>query len=238
MKYVIYTRISEENKIKNEDGTSQELGLQKQLEGCVRYCKSSNYVHFLDKDMSAKPKIEKRKVLLQAIEACEKGDILVAFEPDRLARSKERAVIKYLLRQRQAKLEYADGTKVDTGDLKSMLEESMLDILAEAEGIKISERTRDALKIKKANGFRYGTIPYGHRLALDGKRLEMCPIENDNLEMMLELQANGFSTREIAGRLDRLGIKNRKGKSFQHFSIWKILKRVSPKPEVKPQMAA
>jgi hypothetical protein len=69
----------------------------------------------------------------------------------------------------------------------------------------IGERTRDAMAHKRANGRRVGTIPFGFRIAGDGRNQEEGPAEQDILARIPELKAAGQTTRQIADELNRQG---------------------------------
>ena len=79
----------------------------------------------------------------------------------------------------------------------------------------IGERTRDAMRHKRANGERGGTVPFGFRLAEDGKRLEEEPAEQDILARIRELKAAGHTTRQIAEELNRQGFTTRRGTAWR-----------------------
>jgi DNA invertase Pin-like site-specific DNA recombinase len=75
----------------------------------------------------------------------------------------------------------------------------------------IGERTRDAMKHKRAKGERVGTVPYGARIAADGVRLEADATEQLVLARMTALRAAGLSTRRIAAALNQDGCCTRRG---------------------------
>lgn len=234
MKYVIYTRLSKESKDENKrtsindkgEGVSLELSLEIQKKECIAYCKNKPYVVFEDKGKSGGLPLEKRLNLLEAIACLERGDVLLSSKPDRLARSEEIATIKYLVRQKEAKLEYVDGTKVDSQDIQSIMVECMKNMFATYEKFQISSRTKKALKERKDRNERYGSLPYGFTVAEDGIRLTMDEREQEILSMMITLFNQGVSIRRIPTELANLGMMNRKGNPFQHMTIWKILKRL------------
>lgn len=74
----------------------------------------------------------------------------------------------------------------------------------------IGERTRDAMRHKRANGERVGTVSFGYRLASDRVNLEPDPFEQGILERMNELQRQGLTTRQIAAALNCQGLTTRR----------------------------
>jgi Resolvase, N terminal domain/Recombinase len=79
----------------------------------------------------------------------------------------------------------------------------------------IGERTRDAMRHKRANGERVGTVPFGYRAVADGLHLEADPEEQSVLSRIRELKAAGFTTRRIAGELNQQGFTTRRGTSWR-----------------------
>lgn len=233
MKYVIYTRVSK--KIQVESG----LSLEAQEKECISYCKGKTYVIFRDEGNSAGLQFEKRRKLVEAIGSLQKDDVLLCSTPDRLCRSEEIGTIKYFVRQSKAKIEYADGTKIDLHDVESMMLEGMKNIFSMYEKKRTSIRTQDAFRQKKAKGERWGNPAYGlmldrsttrTRKLKDGSeetksyQLIQEPNEQKILARMIELHLSGKSYQVMSDLLTKEGKFNRNGKRFQPMSLWKIIK--------------
>jgi DNA invertase Pin-like site-specific DNA recombinase len=92
---------------------------------------------------------------------------------------------------------------VDTSSAAGRMLLNMLTVVSQWEREVISERTRAALRHKKAKGERVGTIPYGYSLAADGIRLEPHPGEQRIVALIGELRASGMSLRAIVDELNR-----------------------------------
>jgi site-specific DNA recombinase len=75
----------------------------------------------------------------------------------------------------------------------------------------IGERTRTALRFKKARGERVGTVPFGYRVAEDGKHLVEDEGERRVLEFIHARRAEGLSLRAIATELECRGYRTRSG---------------------------
>jgi DNA invertase Pin-like site-specific DNA recombinase len=88
----------------------------------------------------------------------------------------------------------------------------------------IGERTRDALRHKKANGERVGTVPFGYKLSADGARLEVNPKEQEVLTKIRELRSKTYTLQEIASELNRQGHSTRRGSAWRHQYIADLLK--------------
>jgi DNA invertase Pin-like site-specific DNA recombinase len=90
----------------------------------------------------------------------------------------------------------------------------------------ISLRTRQALLRKKEKGERIGGRPaYGYRV-INGE-LVFEPSEKRAVARMKELQAEGYSTREIVEALRREGFQTRTGRFFNQTEVVRVLKRAA-----------
>jgi site-specific DNA recombinase len=88
----------------------------------------------------------------------------------------------------------------------------------------IGERTKDALRHKKGNGERVGTVPFRFHLAADGVHLEENPQEREILARIVELRGAGYTLRAIADELNRQGLKTRRGSAWRNEYVLNILK--------------
>ncbi len=78
----------------------------------------------------------------------------------------------------------------------------------------ISEKTRDALARLRASGRRYShVLPYGYRLAADGRTLVPDPAEQRILTLARRL-GSGRSLRQVAAELAQRGGLARNGRPF------------------------
>ena len=92
----------------------------------------------------------------------------------------------------------------------------------------IGERTRDALRHKIENGERVGKVPFGYDLADDGCKLLPNASEQDTIDWMKILRADGFTLRQIATALSDRGIPTKEGRaSWTHSAVSYILKRAA-----------
>ena len=88
----------------------------------------------------------------------------------------------------------------------------------------IGERTRDAMRHKRAKGERVGTVPFGDRPATGGVRLEADDVEQGILSRIRELNAKGLTTRQIAGELNRQELTTRRGTAWRFQYVAHILR--------------
>ena len=91
----------------------------------------------------------------------------------------------------------------------------------------IRERTSAALAVKRANGLRVGSIPYGHDLDRDGKMLVRNEPEQSVIQATRHMRTGGLSFGRIAGILTGRGIPTKTGKSrsWHWTAVRRILER-------------
>ncbi len=101
----------------------------------------------------------------------------------------------------------------------------MASVFAELERAMIRERTRSALHIKRLRGERIsGHAPFGWDFGAGG-RLVKNPREQRAIARVRRLRAQGLSYREIARRLDRGGIRPKRGHRWAHTTVKSVLLR-------------
>jgi DNA invertase Pin-like site-specific DNA recombinase len=95
----------------------------------------------------------------------------------------------------------------------------MASVLAELERAMIRERTRSAMSVKRSRGERIsGYAPYGWDLGCGG-RLVANSAEQQTISYVRQLRADGVSFRGIATRLDREGIRPKRGRRWVHTTV-------------------
>ena len=101
----------------------------------------------------------------------------------------------------------------------------------EAEQIYASEvaRGRDAaLAVKKSNGQRVGTVPFGHDLASDGVTLVSNEMEQGIIKEISKMRAAGETLKAIAQKLTDRGVPTKSGnRKWGHTSVRAIIMRAS-----------
>jgi DNA invertase Pin-like site-specific DNA recombinase len=98
---------------------------------------------------------------------------------------------------------------------------------AEMERNLTRERTRSAMAVKRANGQRIGTVPYGCDLADDGTTLVPNESEQAVIADVKAMRARGMKLQQIAADLTAREVPTKTGKSarWTHQSVARILRR-------------
>ena len=112
---------------------------------------------------------------------------------------------------------------LDTGTAAGRLVLNVMASVSQWEREAIGERTRDALRHKKAQGQRVGTVPFGFAVSLDGATLVPQFEEQRVLGLLRELRAAGFTLQAIADELNGQGLSTRRGSRWQLRSVHHLL---------------
>jgi site-specific DNA recombinase len=220
---VIYLRVS------TDEQAESGLGLEAQLAACRAAAgRLGLEVAFtFEDDVSGGLPLEKRPVLVDAIAALSRGDVLLVAKRDRLSRGDPltTGMIEAAVQRAGARIVSAAGEGTESDEPSSILMRRIIDAFAEYERLIIKARTRAALRAKKARGERAGQVPYGHHLAGDGRTLEPDPAEAAALALIRELGDAGTSLRAIARELDRRGVPTKSGRPWRHTTIRDLLGR-------------
>ncbi|CAN5672359.1 recombinase family protein [soil metagenome] len=202
----IYIRVSTDD---------QSASVEAQRQTCTRIAAQHGYeviAEFLDENVSGAIPIDKRPALKRALKALadNKADRLIVAKLDRLARNVRVALEideDYATRHGWA-IVFGD-LNIDTSTAVGKMQLSMFASVARFERDRISERTREALAVKRSQGVRLG-------------RPSLLPTETV-ARIMAEHEA-GASLRIIADGLTRDGIATAQGGQRWHAStVRKVL---------------
>lgn len=149
------------------------------------------------------------------------GMVIIA-KLDRLTRSvRDLSDIVDLLNRKDVSLVSVAET-LDTSTAAGRMVMNIMATVGQWEREVIGERTSAALQQKRKRGERAGNIPYGFRLATDGK-LEEEPAEQHITVTIRGYRQAGISLREIAASLNRQGYKTRAGTPWRFQYVANIL---------------
>jgi len=228
MNAVIYARFSPRRNAEECESIETQLDL------CRQYCARNELTikaEYSDRALSGAE--EDRPGLWAAIDALGRGDVLVVYRLDRLARTVylshiiERAVTK---RRGRILSTSGEGTWQDTDE--DELIRNILHALAQYERKVIIARTRSSMLRYQANGRRMSAkTPYGWMPDPDDHALLVeSPEEQDIIRRVVFLHSKGFGYREIARALEEDCVPCRGRDKWHHSLIQSILKRRGVQP--------
>ncbi len=119
------------------------------------------------------------------------------------------------------------GNAIDTTSAAGRFMLVVLAGAAEMERNLTRERTRSAMAVKRSNGQRVGTIPFGFDLADDGATLIPNESEQAVIADVKAKRARGMKLQEIAADLTAREVPTKPGKSHRwtHQAVARILNR-------------
>jgi len=162
--------------------------------------------------------------LLDLVNAGKTNAVIVA-KLDRLTRSvKDLCALLELFEKRKVAL-ISVAESLDTGSAAGRLVITIMGAVSQWEREAIGERTRDALRHKRAQGKRVGNIAFGFRLASDGQHLEPDPTEQAALNEILNLRQQGETLRRIAATINTRGHRTRRGTEWRLESVARVTKQ-------------
>jgi DNA invertase Pin-like site-specific DNA recombinase len=181
---------------------------------------------FTDAGTSGALTIEDRPVLLDAVSALRRGDVLIVAKRDRLGRDVIAvALIERLVAKRGGRIVSAAGEGTENDDPAGMLMRRLIDSFAEYERALIAARTRAALQAKRRKGERVsGIIPFGYDLAQDGRTLKPKAREQAMIASIRALRAAGGSLREVAEEMNKRGARTRSGRPWRFEYVRNVLR--------------
>lgn len=225
MKAVGYRRVS------SEEQSKEGVSLDMQAAKIRAYCELNDLdlvaikedAGISAKNITGRPGFQEALNMVYSGEA----DALVVWKLDRAFRSTQDALCVAEKLNKQGKALVSICEKLDTTSAIGEFFFTLMASLAQMERRLIGERTAAALQSKKAKGERVGEIPFGFRLADDGIHLEDDPTEQEIIEKIRALKAKRHSFRQIAEELNRDGYVTKKGKTWTHKQVSRVLKEAA-----------
>jgi len=177
-------------------------------------------------DAGVSAKSLKRPGIQQLLAQVDAGavDVVIVAKLDRLTRSVRDLADLLDQFERKGVALVSVSESLDTGTAAGRLVLNIMASVSQWEREAIGERTREALRHKKANGKRVGTIPYGYALGSDGSELIPHEPERRVLARINELSVSGLSLREIAAQLTTEGVRTRAGGKWHFTSVGRLLR--------------
>ena len=119
------------------------------------------------------------------------------------------------------------GNAIDTTSAAGRFMLVVLAGAAEMERNLTRERTRSAMAVKRGNGQRIGSVPYGSDLAEDGATLVPNDAEQAVIAEIRSWRSQGWTLERIADALTARGVPTKTGKSnrWTHQAVARIVRR-------------
>ena len=217
----------------------EQGSLQAQLDYCREHCNRQGYeVRSKHHDSAMSGGNLDRPGLEAAIDALQRGDVLVVHTMDRLSRgdSEQWVHIEKRIRDKGARFESASGegtwTNTPIDKLTRVVIRGVADYIRETG----NHRTSDIMQAYQKDGRRMTNadrVPFGMMVDdNDPKRLIENPAEQEVIETILRVFAEvllekhrGAGYRETTRRIEKLGITSRSGTALGHTLVMDVIKK-------------
>ena len=156
-----------------------------------------------------------------------KVQAVIVAKLDRLTRSVKDLCVLLERFERRCVALISVAESLDTSSAGGRLVLNIMTAVRQWEREAIGERTREALNHKRNRGERTGNIPFGSRLAADGKHLEPDSTEQAALAELRRLRNEGKAMRKIAANLNERAYRTRRGTPWRLESVARVLKTVA-----------
>lgn len=217
-----YIRVSTEQQAEEE-----KYGIDVQKQAILLYANNNGY-NIVDWKIDKMSGVKDNRPALNEIL---NGDVVsnppieavIVFKNDRLARdTKLYFYYLYSLEKKNIKL-LSTKEEFAEGDDMANIYRALIQFVAEQERKNIALRTSKGRSVKaQCGGYSGGRCPYGYKVK------EGCLVINDEerpiVEYVFKRYAEGTPMLTIAGELNDLGYKTRKGTKFQNTSVRSIVK--------------
>jgi DNA invertase Pin-like site-specific DNA recombinase len=220
---VAYRRVSTQDQAESGLGLAGQLTQIEHAAGRLGLTLTTMYT---DAGLSGSLGIDHRPGLADALNFLQRGDVLLVAKRDRIARDAFLAVlVERAVAKKGCRIISAAGEGTETDDPAAIFTRRILDAVSELERSLIAARTRAAMREAKARGQRVGWIPYGSRLATDGRTLTKELDEQHTLRAMHAMRRSGCTLKQIAARLNETGSRTRRNGPWYHQAICQLLTR-------------
>lgn len=221
MRVIGYVRVS------TTEQDQSGLGLADQEAKIRAYCDLYNLSLVEIKKDAATGKNIERPGLQYALAMLKSGQVegIIVAKLDRLTRSvRDMGILLDKYFQKNGLFVVAEQINTTTAAGRMLL--NLLTTISQWEVETISERTAAALAVKKRNGERVGTIPYGYDCDANGK-LTANKKELETIARIKALRESGYSYEAIARQLNSDGILTKLGKQWSKASVFKIYNKAA-----------
>lgn len=228
MKAVGYTRVSSQEQIQGTSLDNQRMQIK-----AYAAMKGIELVAILaDAGVSGGKPLTDRPAGRELVEALNSGraDSIIITKLDRGFRSASDCLINVEVWEKTGvslHILNLGGQTIDTSTPTGKFFITIMAGAAELERNLIKERCNEGRKARRSEGKRIGEVPYGWKLATDGKSLLEAPEEQEALELIRSMKANGHALRAIASELNRRRLVAKKGGLWTHGQVQSVLRRAA-----------
>lgn len=213
----VYIRVSTDDQVEySPDAQLRALKTWARLNG---YLIDADHI-YIDEGISGR-RAERRPAFMAMIGAAKQKpapfEAILVHKFDRFARSREDSVVYKSLLRKECGVKVISITESIEDDKFSIILEAMLEAMAEYYSINLAEEVKKGMTEKARRGERQTAAPFGYR-ATDGQ-LTVVPEEAELVQELFARFAAGETYFALTRWLNSLGVRSRRGNTFQNRSI-------------------
>ena len=203
------------------------VGISAQLDTCKEFAASQGIEDcevITEAGVSGGLEVDERPELIKAINLLGRGDALIVYRLDRIARNAmTAAIVDRLVAKKGARILSADGVGNDASPEASLMKGIVLAFsIYERSLAKV--RCQSASKALRKSGKRFSRkAPWGW--AYVGDEMVECESEQAAIAMALDLRSKGHTFKSVSNMLFEKGHTNRQGNKFSLSHLQVSLKR-------------
>jgi DNA invertase Pin-like site-specific DNA recombinase len=215
-------------RVSTEDQT--EFSPDAQLKAIKEYAKRNNIILtkdyiFIDEGISGKRADKRPAFQLMIATAKQKSklfEVILVHKFDRFARSREDSVVYKSLLKKEAGVRVISISEHMENDKFSIILEAMLEAMAEYYSLNLAEEVKKGMTEKAERGEYQTTAPFGYKI--ENKKLIVIPDEAEIVRFIFnKFAAREMGMRALAAYINDLGVKSKRGNSFENRSVDYIL---------------
>ncbi len=214
-------------RVSTEDQT--EFSPDSQIKKIQEYAVHNNIVLpkkfiFVDEGISGKY-ATKRPEFMKMISAAKTKpkpfDLILVWKFSRFARNRQDSIVYKSMLRKDFNIDVISITEQLSKDPTSMLIEALLEAMDEYYSINLAQEVRRGMNEKFSRGGVVSSPPFGYKMG----RNNFEPDERNSqvVKMIFDDFTNGMSTREIAVKLNNMGISSKRGNKFENRTVEYIL---------------
>lgn len=181
-----------------------------------RHIRLPDHLVYMDEGISGRS-ADNRPAFLSMIRAARQKprpfDLILVWKFSRFARNRQDSIFYKSMLRKECGIDVISVTEQLSGDPTSILIEALLEAMDEYYSINLAQEVRRGMNEKFSRGGVVSIPPFGYSMGAD--RYEIDPDRAPVLRMIFAEFLNGKDFRQIAGELNRMGIKTLRGNPFQ-----------------------
>lgn len=216
-----YIRVSTEDQI--------ELSPDSQLKEIKKYAKNNNIILsnefiFVDEGISgksAKKRPEFMKMISIAKTKPKPFDLILVWKFSRFARNRQDSIVYKSMLRKDFNIDVTSVTEQLSNDSTSILIEALLEAMDEYYSINLAQEVKRGMNEKFSRGGVVTAPPFGYKMG--EKCFEVDEKNAQIVKMIFNDFITGMGIRQIAIKLNNMGVRSKRGNKFENRTVEYIL---------------